>query len=64
MVKMISWTKTEIVIEDDDDFEEENQINLDWWIARTEYFKNRCMLLEKENKELRKKQKNKLTDKL
>lgn len=52
---MISWTKTEIIIEDEDDLEEENQINLDWWMARTEYFKNRCFELEKENKELRKK---------
>ena len=52
---MISWTKTEIIIEDEDDLEEENQINLDWWMAKTEYFKNRCFELEKENKELRKK---------
>ena len=52
---MISWTKTEVIIEDDDDLEEENQINLDWWIARCEYFKDRCLELEKENKELKKK---------
>lgn len=58
---MISWTKTEVVIENGDDLEEENQINLDWWIARCEYFKDRCLDLEKENKELKKKLKNRLT---
>lgn len=56
---MISWTKTEVVIEDD--LDEETQINLDWWIARCEYFKNRYLELEKENKELRKKLKKRLT---
>ena len=58
---MISWTKTEVVIENEDDLEEENQINLDWWMARCEYFKDRCLYLEKENKELKKKLKNRLT---
>ena len=57
---MISWTKTEIIIEDEEDIE--NQIDLDWWISRCEYFKNKCLCLEKENKELRKKIKKKLTD--
>ena len=58
---MISWTKTEIVIGDEDDFEEENQINLDWWMARCEYFKDKCLDLEKENNELKKKLKKQLT---
>lgn len=57
---MISWTKTEVVIEDD--LDEESQINLDWWMARCEYFKDKYLELEKENKELRKKLK-KLVDK-
>ena len=57
---MISWTKTEVVIEDD--LDEESQINLDWWIARCEYFKDKYLESEKENKELRKKLK-KLVDK-
>lgn len=57
---MISWTKTEVVIEDD--LDEESQINLDWWIARCEYFRDKYLELEKENKELRKKLK-KLVDK-
>lgn len=61
---MISWTKTEIVIEDEDDLEEENQINLDWWMARCEYFKDRCLDLEKENNELKKKLKKQLTSNL
>ncbi len=58
---MISWTKTEVVIENGDDLDEESQINLDWWMARCEYFKDRCLDLEKENKELKKKLKNRLT---
>lgn len=49
---MISWTKTEVIIEDD--LDEETQIDLDWWIARCEYFKNRCLELEEENKKLKK----------
>lgn len=57
---MISWTKTEVVIEDD--LDEESQINLDWWMARCEYFKDKYLELEKENKELRKKLK-KVVDK-
>ena len=56
---MISWTKTEVVIEDD--LDEETQINLDWWIARCEYFKDKYLELQKENKELRKKLKKQLT---
>ena len=51
---MISWTKTEVIIEDEDDLDEENQINLDWWMARCEYFKNKCLELEEENKKLKK----------
>lgn len=58
---MISWTKTEIVIEDEDDLEEERQIDLDWWKARSEYFKKKYLALEKENKDLIKKLKKKLT---
>ena len=49
---MISWKKTEVVIEDD--LDEEDQINLDWWMARCEYFKDRCLELEEENKKLKK----------
>lgn len=49
---MISWIKTEVVIEDD--LDEETQINLDWWVARCEYFKNKCLELEEENKKLKK----------
>ena len=56
---MISWTKTEVVIEDD--LDEEIQINLDWWMARCEYFKEKCLELQKENKELKKKLKERLT---
>lgn len=59
IAQMISWTKTEVVIEDD--LDEESQINLDWWIARCEYFKDKYLELEKENKELRKKLKKQLT---
>ena len=59
---MISWTKTEVVIEDD--LDEESQINLDWWIARCEYFKDKYLELQKENKELRKKLKKQLTSNL
>ena len=59
MAQMISWTKTEVVIEDD--LDEESQINLDWWIARCEYFKDKYLELQKENKELRKKLKKQLT---
>ena len=55
---MISWTKTEVVIEDD--LDEEDQINLDWWMARCEYFKEKYLELQKENKELRKKLKKQL----
>lgn len=54
MVKMISWTKTEVIIEEDDDEKENMQIDLDWWISRCEYFKNRCLDLEEENKKLKK----------
>ena len=56
---MISWTKTEVIIEDD--LDEEDQINLDWWMARCEYFKKKCLELQKENKELKKKLKERLT---
>ena len=59
---MISWTKTEVIIEDD--LDEESQINLDWWMARCEYFKDKYLELEKENKELRKKLKKQLTSNL
>lgn len=51
---MLSWTKTEVIIEEDDDEKENMQIDLDWWIARCEYFKNRCLDLEEENKKLKK----------
>lgn len=33
---MISFTKTEIIIEDEEDID--RQIDLDWWIARCQYF--------------------------
>ena len=57
---MISWTKTEIIIDEENEEMENLQIDLDWWISRCEYFKNKCLELEKENKSL-KKQKKKLT---
>lgn len=56
---MISWTKTEIIIEDEEDID--CQIDLDWWIARCNYFKEKCFELEKENQELKKKFKKRLT---
>lgn len=56
---MISWTKTEIIVEDEDDIE--IQIDLDWWKARCQYFKEKYLELEKENKELKKKLKKSLT---
>lgn len=52
-------TKTEIIIEDEDDIE--IQIELDWWKARCQYFKEKYLELEKENKELKKKLKKSLT---
>ena len=56
---MISFIKTEIIIGDEEDID--RQIDLDWWKARCEYFIEKCKKLEKENKELRKKIKNRLT---
>lgn len=56
---MISWTKTEIIIDDEEDID--RQIDLDWWVARCQYFKNKYEQLEKENQELRKKLKKGLT---
>ena len=56
---MISLTKTEMIIEDEDEIE--SQEDLEWWIARCEYFKDRCDDLEKENIELKKKLKKRLT---
>lgn len=57
---MISWTKTEIIIDDEEDID--LQIDLDWWIARCQHFKEKYLELEKENKELKKKLKKSLTD--
>lgn len=57
---MISWTKTEIVIEDEEDID--RQVDFDWWVARCQYFEDKYYELEKENKELRKKLKKRLTD--
>lgn len=53
---MISWTKTEVIIEDEEDID--RQIDLDWWIARCEYFKDKYLELEEENKKLKKMLKN------
>lgn len=50
---MISWTKTEIIIEDEEDIE--RQIDLDWWIARCQYFIDKYEEVKKENQKLRKK---------
>ena len=58
---MISFSKTEVIIDEEDEEKENLQIDLDWWIARCEYFKGRCLELEEENKKLRKNQKKKLT---
>lgn len=56
---MISWTKTEIIIEDEEDIE--RQIDLDWWIARCQYFIDKYEEVKKENQKLRKKIKKGLT---
>ena len=56
---MISWTKTEVIIEDEEDID--RQVEFDWWVARCQYFKDKYHELEKENKELRKKLKKALT---
>ena len=56
---MISWTKTEVIVEDEDDID--IQIDLDWWKARCQYFEEKYTELEKENKELKKKLKKRLT---
>lgn len=57
---MISYTKTEVIIEDEEDID--RQVDFDWWVARCQYFKEKYYELEKENKELRKKLKKRLTD--
>jgi len=56
---MISWTKTEIIIEDEEDID--RQIDLDWWIARCQYFIDKYEEEKKENQNLRKKIKKGLT---
>ena len=56
---MISWTKTEVIIEDEEYID--RQVEFDWWVARCQYFKEKYLELEKENKELRKKLKKALT---
>ena len=56
---MISWTKTEIIIEDEEDID--RQIDLDWWIARCQYFIDKYEEVKKENQKLRKKIKKGLT---
>lgn len=58
---MISFTKTEVIIDEEDEEKENLQIDLDWWISRCGYFKDKYLQLEKENRELKKKLKKKLT---